>query len=83
MDYFKSWSVLIGLVIPFVGVVGGVVVLSQSRALILGLPAVFAWIFLWFILTAVCLGICWHFFDRNYHEEMERIEESERGKGRS
>ncbi len=40
MGYFNPWGVLIGLVIPFVGVVGGVVVLSQSRALILGLPAV-------------------------------------------
>lgn len=40
MNYFNPWSILIGLVIPFVG--GGVAVLSQSRALILGLPAMFA-----------------------------------------
>ncbi len=79
MSYFNLGSVLIGLVIPFVGVVGGVAFLSQSQVLILGMPAVYFWLFLWFILTSICLAASWHFFDRKYHENQENLEESEEG----
>ena len=72
MSYFKPWSVLIGLVIPFVAVVGGVAVLGGSRALVLGMPVVYFWVFLWFVLTSVCLAVSWFFFDR---EEFENEEE--------
>lgn len=81
MNYFNPWSVLIGLVIPFVGVVGGVAFLSQSRFSILGIPAVFFWMFLWFILTAICLAASWHFFDRKYYENEENLEETEDRRG--
>jgi hypothetical protein len=77
MSYFNLGSVLIGLVIPFVGVVGGVAFLSQSQVLILGMPAVYFWLFLWFILTSICLAASWHFFDRKYHENQENLEETE------
>jgi hypothetical protein len=83
MSYFNPGSVLVGLVIPFVGVVGGVAVLGQSRFLILGMPAVYFWIFLWFILTSICLAASWHFFDRKYYENEENFEETEEGEGRS
>ncbi len=83
MSYFNPGSVLVGLGIPFVGVVGGVAVLGQSRFLILGMPAVYFWVFLWFILTSICLAASWHFFDRKYYENEENLEETEEGEGRS
>ncbi|MCA1740371.1 MAG: DUF3311 domain-containing protein, partial [Actinobacteria bacterium] len=51
MSYFNPGSVLVGLVIPFVAVVGGVAVLGRSEALILGIPIVYSWVFLWFVLS--------------------------------
>ena len=72
MSYFKPGSVLIGLVLPFVAVVGGVAVLGGSEARVFGMPAVYFWVFLWFVLTFVCLAVSWFFFDR---EEFENEEE--------
>ena len=69
MNYFNPGSVLVGLVIPFVAVVGGVAVLGQSQTLIMGIPAVYLWVFLWFVLTSVCLAASWYLFDRRYYEE--------------
>lgn len=75
MRYFNPGSVLIGLVIPFVAVVGGVAFLGRSELLIAGMPIVYFWVFLWFILTSVCLAASWHFFDRGDFEEEEANEE--------
>lgn len=65
-DFFKrSWkSLLIGLVLPYVAVLLGVTFLGPSHATIDHIPVSYLWIFLWFILTSVCLGIAWHCFDR-------------------
>jgi hypothetical protein len=49
LGYFKPWSVFVGLVVPFVAVVGGVAVLGGSKALVLGIPVVYFWVFLWFV----------------------------------
>ena len=46
MGYFNPWSVVVGLVIPFVAVVGGVAVLGRSEAVVLGMPIVYFWVFL-------------------------------------
>jgi len=56
MRYFNPGSVLIGFVIPFVAVVGGVAVLGRSQSLAMGIPIVFFWVFLWFVLTTLCLA---------------------------
>jgi len=77
MSYFNLGSVLVGLVIPFVAVVGGVAVLSRSQALVLGFPAAYSWLFLWFILTPICLAASWYFFDRKYYEDEGNFEETE------
>lgn len=71
MSYFKPGSVLIGLVLPFVAVVGGVAVLGGSRASFAGIPLVYFWMFLWFVLTTVCLAASWFFFDRGEFEDEE------------
>lgn len=75
MRYFNPGSVLVGLVIPFVAVVGGVAFLGRSELLIAGMPIVYFWVFLWFILTSVCLAASWYFFDRGDFEEEEETEE--------
>jgi hypothetical protein len=78
LGYFKPWSVVVGLVVPFVAVVGGVAVLGGSKALVLGIPVVYFWIFLWFVLTSVCLAACWYFFDsEEFTDDGARKEEGE------
>lgn len=64
MTYFKPGSLVVGLVIPFVAVVGGVAVLGGSEAAVAGIPVVYFWMFLWFVLTTVCLAASWFLFDR-------------------
>ena len=64
MGYFNPWSIVVGLVVPFVAVVGGVAALGGSQALVLGIPIVYFWIFVWFFLTSACLAASWYFFDR-------------------
>jgi hypothetical protein len=64
MTHFKPGSVVVGLVIPFVAVVGGVAVLGGSETTVAGIPVVYFWMFLWFVLTTVCLAASWFLFDR-------------------
>ena len=76
MRYFHPGSILIGLVIPFVAVVGGVAVLGRSELLVAGMPIVYFWVFLWFVLTSVCLAASWYLFDRRYYDGEEEFEET-------
>jgi uncharacterized membrane protein len=78
MRYFNPGSVLVGLVVPFVAVVGGVAVLGGSQSLVMGFPIVFFWVFLWFGLTTVCLAASWYLFDRAYYEGEDELGEEER-----
>ncbi|MBA4115407.1 MAG: DUF3311 domain-containing protein [Rubrobacter sp.] len=78
MNYFNPGSVLVGLVIPFVAVVGGVAVLGRSELLVAGIPIVYFWVFLWFVLTTVCLAASWYLFDRKDFEDEEESGENQR-----
>ena len=81
MRYFNPGSLLVGLVIPFVAVVGGVAVLGRSELSVAGVPVVYFWMFLWFVLTTVCLAASWYLFDRKdfeYVDEPGETQESER-----
>ena len=77
IGYFNLRSVLVGLVVPFVAVVGGVALLGRSQSLVLGIPVVYFWVFLWFVLTTVCLAASWYLFDRKYYEGEEAFEQTE------
>ena len=81
MRYFNLGSVLIGLVIPFVAVIGGVAILGRSQSLIMGIPVVYGWVFLWFVLTTLCLATSWYLFDRKYYEDEEAFRETEDREG--
>lgn len=78
VGYFKLGSVMVGLVIPFVAVVGGVAFLGRSEIMVAGMPIVYFWVFLWFVLTSVCLAASWYFFDRKDFEDEEEHEERRR-----
>jgi nitrate/nitrite transporter NarK len=69
---------LVGLVIPFVAVVGGVAVLGRFEFRVAGIPIVYFWVFLWFVLTTVCLAASWYLFDRKDFEEEEESGENQR-----
>lgn len=69
----RSWpSLLVGLGIPVVAVLGGVLALGPIPVTVLGFPLVFFWMFCCFPLTTACLWTAWWFFDRHeYREEPE------------
>jgi len=79
LGYFNPWSFVVGLVVPFIAVVGGVAVLGGSPALVLGMPVVYFWIFLWFFLTSACLAASWYFFDRDEFSDEGAPEEEGQG----
>ena len=49
--------VMVGLVIPFLAIVGLFPWYNRVYPLVLGLPFLYFWIFLWFPLTTVCLAL--------------------------
>lgn len=61
----KLVSILIGMIIPFVAIVGVLPFIASSDASILGFPIIYFWIFLWLPLTSLCLWLSWLLYDRH------------------
>lgn len=59
---------VIGLGIPFVAIVVLMPVVNEVRFTIYGIPFLYLWMFVWFVLTSLCLAICWFCFDRHRGE---------------
>ncbi|BDD91258.1 DUF3311 domain-containing protein [Pandoraea sp. XJJ-1] len=59
----------IGLGLPYLGVVGMLPWAASVDRYVLGVPFIYGWIFLWFVLTSGCLALCWALFDRHTVEE--------------
>lgn len=77
----RSWpSLLIGLGIPAIAIVGGVLVLGPIHAVAFGFPLVFFWMFCCFPLTTLCLWVSWHFFDSDSYARDRKPEEAEAGR---
>ncbi|AXF24604.1 hypothetical protein CUJ89_30515 [Burkholderia pyrrocinia] len=55
---------LIGLAVPYLGVLGLLPWVSSVDAYVFGVPFVYAWMFAWFVLTSACLFVCWRCFDK-------------------
>lgn len=53
------WKVIIGLVAPFVAIVGLFPWYNRVSPEILGFPFLYFWMFLWFVLTTLALFIVW------------------------
>jgi hypothetical protein len=58
-------KVLIGLGLPYIGVIGLLPWAASNDFYVLGVPFIYAWIFAWFILTSGCLLLCWLLFDKH------------------
>lgn len=56
-------SVLLSMGVPFVGVLGGILIFAHSTAQVAGFPVLFAWLFMWMPLTALCIHGAWKLFD--------------------
>ncbi|MGE7837505.1 DUF3311 domain-containing protein [Viridibacillus arvi] len=64
MTMKQFFNVIIGLVIPFIGITGGIILFRHSEFFVLGFPILYFWMFLWFILASICISFSWYFFDR-------------------
>lgn len=61
----KHLSLFIGLITPYSGVLSGIYYFRFSPEFIFGFPALYFWIFLWFVLTSLCLCAAWR-IDRDH-----------------
>ncbi|MFJ7407660.1 MULTISPECIES: DUF3311 domain-containing protein [unclassified Lysinibacillus] len=62
------FNVFIGLVLPVVSVIAGLIYFRYSEHFILGFPILYFWMFLWFILTSICISCSWFFFDKKNYD---------------
>ncbi|MCF3946887.1 DUF3311 domain-containing protein [Acidiphilium sp. AL] len=60
--------VIIGLGIPFTAIVVLLPVINLVQFTIWNIPFLYLWLFAWFVLTSVCLAICWFSFDQHRNE---------------
>lgn len=64
-------KLFIGIGIPYIAVVGLLPLINSIQWTVLGVPFTYVWMFLWFILTSVCLSICWFCYDRHADDSLE------------
>ncbi|MFC7392310.1 DUF3311 domain-containing protein [Scopulibacillus cellulosilyticus] len=69
MSFRQVASVIIGIVIPFIAVVGMLPFIGRLDVHVFGIPFLYFWMFMWFPLTSVCLWICWFAFDKPRFKE--------------
>lgn len=62
-------KIVIGLAIPYVGVIVLLPWVSSIDIPVFGVPFVYAWIFTWFFITSGCLYACWKLFDCNTEDD--------------
>lgn len=60
---------IIGLIVPYGGVIAALPWASSVNAPILGIPFVLLWMFAWFFIVSGCMFACWHLFDRHGESE--------------
>lgn len=56
---------IIGLVVPFIAIVLMLPFANTVNFTLFEIPFIYLWIFAWFVLTTICLGICWLVFDQH------------------
>ncbi|GHI00552.1 DUF3311 domain-containing protein [Neobacillus kokaensis] len=62
-------NITVGLIIPFIAIIGVLPFIAKIEFSILGFPILYFWVFLWFFLTTLCLCASWYFFDRPKYED--------------
>lgn len=63
--------ILIGLIVPFIGIVVLLPWVNGVKWAPLNLPFLYWWMFLWFIISTVCLLVCWFGFDAHRDNDAE------------
>lgn len=61
-------KVLIGLIIPYLGVLGLMPWTTSVAEPVAGIPFIYFWMFCWFIITSGCLYTCYKWFDSRASE---------------
>ena len=61
-------KVFIGLGIPYLAVVGLLPWVASVDRFVFGVPFIYMWIFIWFVLTSGCMYSVWYLFDRHEPE---------------
>lgn len=61
------WRFTVGIVIPFVAIVGLFPWYNRVTPEVLGFPFLYFWLFLWFVLTTLCLFLVWRADVRDEH----------------
>lgn len=61
----KLYSFILSVVVPYLGIFSGIYFFRYSEEMIFGFPILYFWIFLWFLLTSLCLTLAWFFFDKD------------------
>lgn len=56
---------LIGIGIPYIAIIALLPWVNAIDIFIFGIPFIYMWMFVWFVLTSVCLLSCWLLFDRH------------------
>jgi hypothetical protein len=62
--------VFIGLGIPFLAIAIFLPLVNIVPLTVMNIPFLYLWMFVWFILTSVCLSVCWFRFDRHRSEQI-------------
>lgn len=55
----------IGIGIPYTAIILLMPWANSVHTLTYGIPFIYIWMFLWFVLTSACLLACWLLFDRH------------------
>lgn len=59
---------IVVIIVPFVAVVAMLPLINRFNSTVMGIPLIYAWMFLWFILTSLCLLLSWYCLDRDCEE---------------
>ena len=66
MRFIYLWAVL-----PFLGILGGIVFANRVEPFVLGMPFILFWIVMWVVLTSAIMGIVYNLDPANKEDETE------------
>lgn len=67
----RIWTILFGLVIPYLAIVAAFPFYNRAEPFILGLPFIYFWIFAWIPLTSLSMYIGFRLDPLNKEEQNE------------
>lgn len=64
-------KLFIGIGIPYIAVIGLLPWVASVDRFVFGVPFIYVWIFMWFVLTSLCMLVCWLMFDRHEADDAQ------------